>query len=772
MEGLVTSILIAKSDYQRAVAAIPDIPLRNRFVEGNPVLNDSPASFIARPALKKFADVGSGPIRGMFDEPGVFDGDLFVVSGEDLYRVQAADGVAVFIGTIGGGNGDVSFAATAPIGTEPAHLFFAEGGILWLYMETAQAVGVLTASGVTANGNQVRIGDTYYQFTTGSVDTGTPAGTSGNPWLVFCTTVAATDLATLQKAINATGVAGTDYSTALTAHPLVTSTGISATTLTVTAIAQGPTGNSIVTTETGANLDWGGGTMSGGGITPLSQVAMPDDVGAISVAHINSYVIVVPVQFEDTDTVGKFFWIKPGEITVDPLDFATAERAPDKLLQVKVYGDLFWLAGQKTVEPWQTIGDILAPMRRYQGILYDRGSWAGTVVQVKDSLILVDEDGGVFQIAGGSQRISTPAVEELIFADFPSAQLGLYGTDEAKMRDGIWAETGEASPFSSTGLVVDPDPNIAGAGIVYRVSTSQNAQTNNRIVFPGGAVVTAGAAFRIYMASLPPNDTGTPYVNLRDNSNNFILAIRFRPDGSISAHSGAYTGTELGRSSPAVTASAWNHVEVKALRSSTVGTVEVRVNGAVVLDLDTLNLGAVDFAMFGLCVGGSSITPGTGAHYKDLVLWDGTGTENIDFQGSVAVRDLYPDADISLNWTPSTGSTGWDLIDETTPNDADYIQAGDPPPAAYIASLTNLPDDVTTVRALLPIVRAQKTDGGDCNIQIALTPNNVDFDNGADVAVTTAFKYTWDVSQLSPDTAAPWTPVEVNAAYVRANRTL
>lgn len=410
-----TTINLARSDYQRAVAAIPPIPLRNRFAEGNPVLNDSPVSFISRPALKKFTEVGTGPIRGMFDEPGVFGGDLFVVSDDGFYRVSAETGDPAFVGTIGGGLGDVSFAATAPIGTEPAHLFIAEGGVLWLYMETAQATGVLTASGVTANGNVVRIGDTYYQFTTGSVDSGTPAGTSGNPWLVFCTTVAATDLATLFKAINASGVAGTDYSTALTEHPTVSATAVGATTLSVTADAMGPTGNAIVTTETGANLTWTqGGTLTGGGITPLSQVATPDDVGAISVAHINSYVIVIPVQAEDIGTVGKFFWIKPGEITIDPIDFATAERAPDKLHQVKVYGDLFWLAGQKTVEPWQTVGDLLAPMRRYQGILYDRGSWEGTVVQVKDSLILVDEDGGVFQIAGGQQRISTPAVEELI----------------------------------------------------------------------------------------------------------------------------------------------------------------------------------------------------------------------------------------------------------------------------------------------------------------------------------------------------------------------
>jgi hypothetical protein len=351
----------------------------------------------------------------LFDEPGVFDGDLFVVSDDGLFRVRASDGVPVYLGTIGGGTGDVSFAATAPIGDEPAHLFIAEGGVLWLYMETAQATGVLEASGVTANNDTIRIGDVYYKLTTGSVDTGTPDGTSGSPWLVACTTTAATDLGTLYKAINGSGTPGTDYSTDLVRHADVTATGVTSTTLTITANAQGPSGNSIVTTETGTNLSWtNGGTMSGGGITPLSQVATPDDVGAISVAHINSYVIVVPVQAEDIGTVGRFYWIKPGEITIDPMDFATAERAPDKLHQVRVYGDLFWLAGQKTVEPWQTIGDLNAPMRRYQGILYDRGSWEGTVVQVKDSLILVDEDGGVFQVAGGQQRISTPAVEELI----------------------------------------------------------------------------------------------------------------------------------------------------------------------------------------------------------------------------------------------------------------------------------------------------------------------------------------------------------------------
>lgn len=409
-----TAIALARGDYNRRVAAEPYIALRNRFAEANPTLNDDPVSVIARPALKKWQEVGSGPIRKTFSEPGVFGSDLFVVSDGDLYRVGADDGEPVYLGAIGNANGDVSMAATAPIGAEPAHLFIAEGGVLWLYMETAQASGTLTASGVTANGNVVRIDSTYYQFTTGSVDAGTPAGTLANPWLVFCTTVAATDLATLAKAINASGVAGTDYSTALTEHTTVSAGTTTATTMPVTADAQGPSGNTIVTTETGANLAWGGATLSGGGIAPLSQVTMPDDVGAISVAHINSYVIVVPVQAEDLVTVGRFYWIQPGEITVDPADWATAERAPDKLHQVIVFGDMFWLLGQKTTEPWVTTGDPAAPMQRFTGILFDRGSWEGTAIQVKDTLIVVDEDGGVFQIGGGMTRISRPDIEERI----------------------------------------------------------------------------------------------------------------------------------------------------------------------------------------------------------------------------------------------------------------------------------------------------------------------------------------------------------------------
>lgn len=400
----------------RRVAAEPYVPLHNRYVEQNPTLNDSPLSFISRPGMTKFAEIGGGHIRKLFSTPGIFTNDLFVISAEFLYRLDNM-GASTFIGQIGTDlTGDVYMCSTAPIGdTIPAYLFIADGGILWVYTDNGHAIGHLTASGAIANNDVVVIAGVYYKWTNASVDAGTPAGTAGNPWLVALGANNTEAIDNLALAIDELGTAGTTYSTALTGNPNVRSFNWTANDLYVAAIDAGAAGNAFATTETGANLAWSSATLTGGGDPSLRQIRTPGDLGAISVATINSYVIVVPVQSETEGSMGKFFWIKPGETTIDPLDFATAERAPDGIHQVVVFGDMFWLLGTKTTEPWIVVGEETNAVQRFQGILYDRGSWPGTAVQVKDSLIVVDEDGAVFQLGSGSmKRISRPDIEERI----------------------------------------------------------------------------------------------------------------------------------------------------------------------------------------------------------------------------------------------------------------------------------------------------------------------------------------------------------------------
>jgi len=407
-------IPLGTGDYKRNVAKEARIILRNRNFEKNPVLADDQTALLVRPGMKRFMDVGAGPIRAIYSQAGSFNNAAFVVSYDTLYRLDT-NGTLTTIGSGLFGTGftdSVSMAATAPIGDVPEYLFVADGKILWVYIESGFAVGTLTASGAIANGDVIKIDTTYYQWTSGSVNAGTPAGTLANPWLVALGASNLIALDNMRLAVNGTGTAGTTYSTALTAHTTVHAIQSTSDQLVVAALASGAVGNIIATTETGANIAWGGATLAGGGAASFTQVPTPEDVGIISVGYVGSYVICVPAQGADIN--GRFFWIQPGETTIDPLDFATAERSPDPIFQVVVFGDQFWLPGQDTTEVWYVAGDPTNPIQRLQGVAFDRGTWEGTALKVRDSMIIVDSDGAVFQSGGGNKRISTPDIEERI----------------------------------------------------------------------------------------------------------------------------------------------------------------------------------------------------------------------------------------------------------------------------------------------------------------------------------------------------------------------
>ncbi len=404
-------IPLSRSDYFRGVAKEARIRTRNRYFEQNPVLTGTQSALLARMGMRRFMFVGQGPIRGLYSQPGSFKDAVFVVSDSTLIRIDR-NGTQTIIGTIDtpSPNNVVKMAATSNIGTTPAYLFVAGGGPLMMYMENGYASG--TISGAPANNDVVRIDNTYYKFTNAAVNAGTPAGTLANPWLVALGISSATAWQNLADAIGNVGTPGTQYSTALSSNPSVTVTLVTGASVTVRANSIGATGNALITTETGAAIAWTGGTLAGGGGATWSQVETPDDVGIIDLAYISSFVVVVPAQGQGIN--GRFFWIDPGETTIDALDFATAERAPDPISGVAVFGDQFWLPGSNTTEVWYFTGNDDSPVLRVQGIVFDRGAWEGTAIQVKDSMIVVDNEGAVFQIKGGAKRISRPDIEERI----------------------------------------------------------------------------------------------------------------------------------------------------------------------------------------------------------------------------------------------------------------------------------------------------------------------------------------------------------------------
>lgn len=354
----------------------------------------------------------------------------------------------------------------------------------------------------------------------------------------------------------------------------------------------------------------------------------------------------------------------------------------------------------------------------------------------------------------------------LVFADIPSADTGRYGTTKARMLDGIYAEY--QGNFT---LAEDPDPTITG-----NVMNFDNAMI--RYVYPA-TNATMGIATRIWLNNIPTLNSYRPAIHqYRDGSNLVKLAIFVSPTGSLQVYrdidptSGA--GTLIGATSgPVMVAQSWRHVESKVFWSTTVGTVEVRIEGRVVLDLTGVNTGSATYAQVGIGVVYSIVSTPQILSMKDVVFWNGDGSVNNDFIGPCGVYRLTPNADVSSGWSRTSGATDYGLVDEAPPDDADYIYAGESPiPAASIMSLTDLPPDIISIRGVISTARAEKSDGGDGDMQVSMSPNGTDWDAGADNAMSTAFSYYYDVSEISPDTAAAWTPVEVNAMEVKLNRTL
>jgi hypothetical protein len=143
------------------------------------------------------------------------------------------------------------------------------------------------------------------------------------------------------------------------------------------------------------------------GTSALASIPTPDDIPFISLDVFNGYVLCVQ---NDSD---KFYWIQPGALTIDDLDFATAEKLPDRVLQVRTVGDEFWLLGEKTIEVWRATGDGDAPFQRIEARRYDFGIFGGSAIQMEDTSVnVVAGSGTVLNIAGTPSPISTTSVAE------------------------------------------------------------------------------------------------------------------------------------------------------------------------------------------------------------------------------------------------------------------------------------------------------------------------------------------------------------------------
>lgn len=142
----------------------------------------------------------------------------------------------------------------------------------------------------------------------------------------------------------------------------------------------------------------------------LDVVTFPDDADVRAVVFHDGLFLAVA-----DDTQRWYFSAVLDGDSWDGLDYASAERRPDPLLDIKVLNDTAFLLGATTIEPWANTGDAELPYSRIEQRLFDKGVWdTGCTQEIDNTLIFIGDDGIVYRLADVPQRISDHGIEERI----------------------------------------------------------------------------------------------------------------------------------------------------------------------------------------------------------------------------------------------------------------------------------------------------------------------------------------------------------------------
>lgn len=235
-------------------------------------------------------------------------------------------------------------------------------------------------------------------------------------------------------------------------------------------------------------------------------------------------------------------------------------------------------------------------------------------------------------------------------------------------------------------------------------------------------------------------------------------------DGRLAVYSAFGVATTA---TPVLTALAWRYIEMKVLISSTVGTVDVRVDGEDVLNLTNVNTNPVGVGLantVGLGDGGLGHTYGWNApRYTDYYACDGLGATNKDFLGDIEVQTLFPSAPgNNAQWSPLSGAN-WENVDDGTPDyDSSYVYASlDGAIDTYVYT------DLTAVSGVIHGVQhnifARKVSSGTVHVKPVSRPNAADFD-GPSAALSNSYQSILSVEETNPETGIGWTISDVNNA--------
>lgn len=270
-----------------------------------------------------------------------------------------------------------------------------------------------------------------------------------------------------------------------------------------------------------------------------------------------------------------------------------------------------------------------------------------------------------------------------------------------------------------------------------------------------------GAAVRV----APFENTGQEPVLLgvRDTTAQVAHLVTIGNDGRLRLYRRGYWDQLISTSVATAAARGWHYVELQVVQGTANGTVKVRANGVLAIDLwsqDTVQNGGQLLTAFVGAVPGQAC-PVT-VDVDDLYLADTLGTINNTFLGDVRVDALKAQANGALNqWTVEGAASAWQAVsdgDETTALRA--ATAG----LRQTFDVEALPAMTTpAIHGVQVTLLARKTDAGNGRVR-GLVASGASTAVGPNIVLQEQLAWHTALFERNPNGNVQWTEGAFNAA--------
>jgi hypothetical protein len=329
-------------------------------------------------------------------------------------------------------------------------------------------------------------------------------------------------------------------------------------------------------------------------------------------------------------------------------------------------------------------------------------------------------------------------------------------TEGFDMYNGTGANIGMQAKWTASANWSTAGGRFGGQSMLMGIPTGGGAFSAHswayRVFDPAGTTTNLSCGIAINILTVDGTDW---LLQVNNSSNAALFSVGFSSVGQLIAYSGAFGSTLCSSAAGLLASNTWAYLEVEAVLSATVGSINLYLNGALVASATNVNTlaaagGGSALQLYGRLNGTPNIW------YDDVYVTD-TATR----LGERRIETLRPNSDNAQTWTRSAGSSNYGLVNETlVDGDTSYVETASTG-VRDLYGLTSLSSMPSEIDAVTIVSFAEKTDATTRQLYNSVKSGPTTSDgSGANLAASYG-RYD-RILTTDPNTSAAWTPSGVN----------